>query len=111
MAIDISKLGEKELRKLKGDVEKALAKMEKQKVDEARKAAEAAAKKFGYSLGELVGAAKPGPKPKTKAKRAPSAAKYRNPEDPSQTWSGRGRQPGWYKEAVAKGTDPKDLAV
>ena len=105
MAMDISKLDEKELMKLKSDVEKALASFEKRKLDDARKAAEAAAKQFGYSLGELVGGAK------AKAKKAAAPAKYRNPENPSQTWSGRGRQPAWYKDALAKGTDPKKLVA
>lgn len=27
--------------------------------------------------------------------------KYRNPVDPNQTWSGRGRQPAWIKEWIA----------
>ena len=27
--------------------------------------------------------------------RAAGVAKYRNPADPSQTWTGRGKTPGW----------------
>ncbi|MGJ9420762.1 H-NS family nucleoid-associated regulatory protein [Massilia sp. CMS3.1] len=29
--------------------------------------------------------------------------KYRNPEDPTQQWSGRGRQPAWIKAWIATG--------
>ena len=29
--------------------------------------------------------------------------KYRNPDNPDQTWSGRGHQPKWIKELLAKG--------
>lgn len=29
--------------------------------------------------------------------------RYRNPDDPSQTWSGRGRQPTWVADALASG--------
>jgi DNA-binding protein H-NS len=29
--------------------------------------------------------------------------RYRNPDDASQTWSGRGRQPTWVTEALAAG--------
>lgn len=32
-----------------------------------------------------------------KRKRAPGIAKYRNPSDPTQTWTGRGKRPGWLK--------------
>lgn len=30
-------------------------------------------------------------------------ARYRNPEDPSQTWAGRGLQPRWLKQALKSG--------
>jgi DNA-binding protein H-NS len=30
-------------------------------------------------------------------------AKYRNPDDASQQWSGRGRQPAWVKAWLASG--------
>lgn len=30
-----------------------------------------------------------------KRKRAPGKPKYRNPADPTQTWTGRGKRPGW----------------
>jgi len=38
-------------------------------------------------------------------------AKYRNPANPDQTWSGKGRQPDWFKKATAAGKRPEDLAV
>jgi DNA-binding protein H-NS len=31
--------------------------------------------------------------------------KFRNPHDPSITWSGRGKQPRWLTELLAEGTD------
>jgi DNA-binding protein H-NS len=31
------------------------------------------------------------------------AAKYRNPTNPSETWSGRGRKPKWVEEKLAAG--------
>jgi DNA-binding protein H-NS len=38
-------------------------------------------------------------------------AKYRNPEDPKQQWSGRGRQPAWIKAWVASGKSLADASV
>ena len=35
--------------------------------------------------------------------------RYRNPDDPSQTWNGRGRQPKWVAEALAGGKTLDDL--
>lgn len=107
MKIDLNALSEKELNALKANVEAALAKSEKKKMEEAKKAAEKAAKKFGFSLSELVGSS--GAK-KARAKKA-SVAKYKNPANPDQTWSGRGRQPGWIKEALAAGKSLADFAI
>ena len=34
--------------------------------------------------------------------------KYRNPNDPAQQWSGRGRQPAWIKAWLASGKSLED---
>jgi DNA-binding protein H-NS len=56
---------------------------------------------LGLSLGELFGGRS------TKGVRTPAKVKYRNPKDPSQTWSGRGRMAGWL--ARETGGDKKKL--
>ena len=38
-------------------------------------------------------------------------AKYRHPDDPSLTWSGRGKRPAWVNEALAAGKSLDDFAV
>jgi DNA-binding protein H-NS len=113
MAFNLKAMTRKELVKLKKDVIKALTIAEERERRDALKAAEKAAAEFGYSLNELSGSAKPkaakkGPKgkPKTKAK-----AKYRNPADTSQTWSGRGRKPLWINAALTNGADITDLEI
>lgn len=35
-------------------------------------------------------------------------AKYRHPQDPTQQWSGRGRQPAWIKAWVTSGKSLED---
>jgi DNA-binding protein H-NS len=37
--------------------------------------------------------------------------KYRNPADPSQTWSGRGAAPQWVADRLAAGGKKEDLAI
>ncbi|HEV7216687.1 MAG TPA: H-NS histone family protein [Chloroflexota bacterium] len=37
-----------------------------------------------------------------KGTKATVAPKYRNPENPTQTWSGRGKRPVWFSEALKK---------
>lgn len=31
------------------------------------------------------------------------AAKYRNPDNPAETWTGRGKQPVWLRERLGRG--------
>jgi DNA-binding protein H-NS len=35
--------------------------------------------------------------------------KFRNPNPPHQTWSGRGKQPRWIREVLAEGRQLDDL--
>ena len=37
--------------------------------------------------------------------------KYRNPERPSETWSGRGKQPRWFSAQLKTGKKVGDLLI
>jgi DNA-binding protein H-NS len=100
---DLENMSLDDLKRLSRDVEKAIASFEERKRKEARKALEKVAREFGLSVEEVVG------NPKPPARASKSAAKYRNPANPSDTWSGRGRQPGWYKDAISKGKSPESM--
>lgn len=39
------------------------------------------------------------------------APKYRNPEDPSETWAGRGLKPRWLTAAIKGGKKLEDFAI
>lgn len=106
MAIDLTAMSRKELLQLQDDVEKALKEAEQRERREALKAAEQAAAEFGFSLAELSGEAKRGT-----GKPSKTPPKYRNPEDPEQTWSGRGRKPQWVHDALTRGADITDLEI
>lgn len=62
----------------------------------------AMAEKAGFTVEELFG---------RRAGRRPRETKYRNPNNPSQTWSGRGRKPNWLVAAVKKGAKLDTFAV
>jgi DNA-binding protein H-NS len=83
-----------QLKQLKKDIEKAINSFEARRLAEARKALEAKAAELGVSLADILGT--------TPAKRAKAAvaAKYRNPKNPDETWSGRGRKPRWLTVAL-----------
>jgi DNA-binding protein H-NS len=41
----------------------------------------------------------------------PVAPKYRNPENPAETWAGRGLRPRWLAAAVKSGKKLEDFAI
>jgi DNA-binding protein H-NS len=105
MTIDLSTMTRPELEQLRRRIDQALDRLAKKERKLALEAAEQAARAHGFSLSDLTGA-----QPRGAAKpKAPS--KYKNPADPSQTWSGRGRQPGWIKEGLAKGKSLSDFEI
>ena len=61
---------------------------------EALAAVDALAREHGFTLSDIVAGS-------ARTKAAPKPAKYRHPENPAVTWSGRGQQPAWIKEALA----------
>ena len=92
-----------ELKRLKRDLDKAIAVFDERRKSEARRDLEEKAREYGFSLSELA-------KAKT-TKRGTVAPKYRNPGNPKQVWTGRGRQPIWFREAIVAGTEPDDLKI
>ena len=102
MQIDVNALSKEELLKLKNDIEKALKTLDTRRKAEAKKAADDAARKFGFSLDELV---------EDGAKGGKGVPRYANPEDPAQTWTGRGRKPRWVEAALKSGKSLDDLAL
>lgn len=102
--MDLNNLSLKELKDLQSKVEKAIASFEDRQKREALLKLEEKAREMGFSLAELTGAA-------PKKKRSVSAPKYANPENPSDTWTGRGRKPKWMVEALAAGKSPDDFLI
>ena len=114
MKFDLKSLSSKELEKLVNDAKKALANAHARDRAKARKAAEKAAAEYGFSLNEISSEIKSASKPrKTKAKAPAKKGKpqFANPENPSQTWTGKGRQPNWYRAAVESGIAPEKMSI
>lgn len=95
MSIDWDALSLDELKAIQKNAAKAIEGYEARKRNEALAAVEAKAAEVGFTLSELVGG--------QKSKGTKYAPKYAYPENPSVTWTGKGRQPNWLKEAVAAG--------
>ncbi|WP_299825354.1 H-NS histone family protein [uncultured Roseobacter sp.] len=107
MAFEFKSMTRKELEKLQADVGKALDRLILKEKKLAVAAAEKAAKKHGFSLAEIAEPVYKTSKPKRKVSqkaKTPSVAKYANPDNKLQTWSGKGRRPEWFTKAINAGT-------
>lgn len=104
MNLDLNTLSLKELKDLQSQVSRAISGYEDRKKREALAELEEKAKAMGFSLAELTGVT-------AGRKRSPSVARYANPANKADTWSGRGRKPRWFSEALAKGKRPEDMAI
>lgn len=102
--VDLNSMSLKELKDLQAQVAKAIASFEDRKKLETLAKLREMARAEGFQLEELTALT-------TTRKRAPSTTIYANPADSSDTWSGRGRKPRWFIEAMAKGTRREDLLV
>lgn len=103
---DLKKMSLAELKKLQKDVAAAIDGYHERQKEEARATLEAKARELGFSLSDLAPA---GARRRGRAKASPP--KYRHPENPALTWSGRGRRPNWVTEALEKGKALEDLAI
>ncbi|SEP14735.1 DNA-binding protein H-NS [Salinihabitans flavidus] len=106
--MNLDKLTRKELLDLKREVEQKLVKLEKQHRADAIKAAEQAAREYGFTFDDLLQETGKRASRKTVRKGEP---KYAHPDDKSVTWTGKGRKPRWFTEAIAAGWTPEQLEI
>lgn len=94
--MDLTSLSTPALRTLQADVTHALARGIALETQQAREQIIAIAQRAGIplkDLGKLGG-----------AKKKSVAVRYRNPEDSSKTWTGRGIKPRWVQAMQNAGT-------
>lgn len=94
--MDLTNFSVSDLRALQENIKQQLKKREQQELAEAREKILEIAQSVGVSVKELIGSG-------IRAKTGTVAVQYRNPNDASQQWTGRGRQPKWVKEWIESG--------
>jgi len=118
--MDLNSLSLQELRKLKEKVEREIGKREAAGKKNLLKRLQQMAADEGLSMEDLLPSAqkpaaapvKKGPKQRAAAKGKTSPApKYAHPEDPTITWTGRGRKPVWALNWVNEGKSLDDLLI
>jgi DNA-binding protein H-NS len=104
--VDLSAYSIGELSKLVERAKKEIAHKEQIQVQEVRNQIQKLASGLNMTVEQLL-------QLDTKKKKVVRLGKikYRNPADPSQTWTGRGKQPNWLREALGKGARKEDFAV
>ncbi len=102
--MDLSNLSAAELRKLQEQIKRELIKRESEDKAKARQQILEIAHSLGVPLKELIGGG-------ARGKTGSVAPRFRNPADPSQLWTGRGRQPKWVKDWVDAGKPIDELRV
>jgi DNA-binding protein H-NS len=95
----LEKMTYAQLAELRGRVDAAMEAAKAAEKGKLRTEMEAMAVKAGLSLSEVVG--RRGRRPKATGSKV--APKYRNPQNPEETWAGRGRQPRWVVAALKRG--------
>jgi len=100
MAINLEALSPKDLQALIANAQSQMQAARVNQIQEARKKIDTLLQNSGLSLADVYptragkGAGKTG--------KSVVAPKYRNPVDPAQTWSGRGKRPLWFVAALKR---------
>lgn len=104
--MEISRMSLDELRRLREEVERTVDDKYKSVVLDARKEIDKILKKHGVTIDQVIGV-----KYKKTKTGALSMPKYRNPDDFSQTWTGKGRKPKWVNSYLDSGGSLEDLLI
>jgi DNA-binding protein H-NS len=102
--IDLENLSLDELKKLRKEVDSEIKSFGDRKKRQALAEVEAFARDRGLSPSDLTEIAK-------RRTRKPAKPKYAHPDNPEQTWTGRGRRPRWLEDALSKGKSLEEMAL
>ncbi|SMC29947.1 DNA-binding protein H-NS [Andreprevotia lacus DSM 23236] len=96
------------LRQLQEDIQVAIAARRQAGCQALLGELNALAAEKGFSLRELLGEPE---KPAAPAVKPKGVARYRNPQNGSQTWTGHGRKPQWVIDFLAAGGQLDQLGI
>jgi DNA-binding protein H-NS len=95
MAKDIDRMSFKELQDLETRIRRAKSAAQEKTRTDLKEKVEAIVAAAGFKMSDLFGG--------RGGKGRKVAAKYANPDDPSETWTGRGRKPRWLAAKLKEG--------
>ena len=104
-ATNVDKLSLKELIELDLRVQKAIVTAKERERATLKSKIEKLAADSGFAINELFSTGRGGPKGRT------VAPKYVNPDDATETWTGRGRKPKWLVAKLGKGASIEKFLI
>lgn len=102
--IDLSNLSVAELQALKGNIDDFITDRKQSELLALRQEIDEKVERSGFTLDEVLQA-------RSNPKKRVVQPKYRNPANPEQTWSGRGRKPVWVDELINAGGNLNDHMI
>ena len=108
MKPDISKLSVEELKRLQVEAEALIVSKKDQAIEDAYDQIVAIADGLGFSIEELL---ELGEQKRKKTTRKAVEQRYRNKNNPEDTWTGRGKQPRWLVAELEKGAKLEDFLI
>ena len=105
---DISNLSVEELKRLQIEAEALIASKKDQAIEDAYDQIVAIADGLGFSIEELL---ELGEQKRKKTTRKAVEPRYRNKNNPEQTWTGRGKQPRWLVAELENGAKLEDFLI
>lgn len=105
MQTNFNKLSESDLADVIAQAEQEL----QARKDKKRKEIITQIKQLASSIGVAVEISEFGRKSSRKGQKVP--AKYQNPTNPVQQWSGRGMKPNWLKELIDQGHKIEEFEI
>ena len=103
--VNVDKMSLKDLLALELRVKKAIIIARDRERTELKRNIESMVSESGFTVAELFAGGRGGPKGRI------IAPKYANPDDPSETWTGRGRKPKWLTARIGKGGKLDDFLI
>jgi DNA-binding protein H-NS len=104
--LNLDKMPLKDLVELELKLKRAIGAARERERSDIKDQALALISEAGFTVTELFGT---GGRVSTKGRTV--AAKYANPDDRTQTWTGRGRKPNWVVTKLKNGSKMEDFAI
>jgi DNA-binding protein H-NS len=104
-AVNVDRMSLKEINDLEAKIAKAKSAAREKAKSDLKDRIDRLVEGSGFTIAELYGFSGRG------RGRSKSAAKYANPENKTETWTGRGRKPNWLVARLKKGAKMEDFSI